>query len=68
MEQKKLERINELARKSRTPQGLTAAEKEEQTRLRKEYIALFRGNLEAQLKNMVIVETDGTERPVTKKN
>ena len=68
MEQKKLERINELARKSRTPQGLTAAEKEEQTRLRKEYIALFRGNLEAQLKNMVIVELDGTERPVTKKN
>ena len=68
MEQKKLERINELARKSRTPQGLTAAEKEEQTRLRKEYIALFRGNLEAQLKNMVIVETDGTERPVSKKN
>lgn len=68
MEQKKLERINELARKSRTPQGLTAAEKEEQTRLRKEYIALFRGNLEAQLKNMVIVEPDGTERPVTKKN
>ncbi len=68
MEQKKLERINELARKSRTPQGLTAAEKEEQTRLRKEYIALFRGNLEAQLKNMVIVEPDGTERSVTKKN
>lgn len=68
MEQKKLERINELARKSRTPQGLTAAEKEEQTRLRKEYIALFRGNLEAQLKNMVIVEPDGTERPVTQKN
>ncbi len=68
MEQKKLERINELARKSRTPQGLTAAEKEEQTRLRKEYIALFRGNLEAQLKNMVIVEPDGTERPVSKKN
>ncbi len=67
MEQKKLERINELARKSRTPQGLTAAEKEEQTRLRKEYIALFRGNLEAQLKNMVIVEPDGTERPVSKK-
>ena len=68
MEQKKLERINELARKSRTPQGLTAAEKEEQTRRRKEYIALFRGNLEAQLKNMVIVEPAGTERPVSKKN
>lgn len=68
MENNKLERINELARKSRTPEGLTDAEKEEQTRLRKEYIALFRGNLEAQLQNLVIVDPDGNERQVTKKN
>ena len=68
MENNKLERINELARKSRTPEGLTEAEKEEQTRLRKEYIALFRGNLEAQLQNLVIVDPDGNERQVTKKN
>ena len=68
MENSKLDRINELARKSRTPEGLTAAEKEEQTRLRKEYIALFRGNLESQLQNMVIVNPDGSKRQVTKKN
>ncbi len=68
MENNKLDRINELARKSRTPEGLTEAEKEEQTRLRKEYIALFRGNLESQLQNLVIVSPDGTERQVTKKN
>ena len=68
MENNKLERINELARKSRTPEGLTEAEKEEQTRLRKEYIALFRGNLEAQLQNLVIVDPDGNERQVTKKS
>lgn len=68
MEQKKLDRINELARKSRTAEGLTAEEKEEQTRLRKEYIALFRGNLEAQLQNMVIVEPDGSERQVSKRH
>ena len=68
MENSKLDRINELARKSRTPEGLTKAEKEEQTRLRKEYIALFRGNLESQLQNMVIVNPDGSKRQVTKKN
>ena len=68
MENSKLDRINELARKSRTPEGLTEAEKEEQTRLRKEYIALFRGNLESQLQSMVIVNPDGSKRQVTKKN
>ena len=68
MENNKLDRINELARKSRTAEGLTEAEKEEQARLRKEYIALFRGNLESQLKNLVIVTPDGEEHQVTKKN
>ena len=68
MENSKLDRINELARKSRTPEGLTDAEKEEQAILRKEYIALFRGNMEAQLLNLVIVNPDGSKRQVTKKN
>ena len=68
MENSKLDRINELARKSRTPEGLTDAEKEEQAILRKEFIALFRGNMEAQLQNLVIVNPDGSKRQVTKKN
>lgn len=68
MENSKLDRINELARKSRTPEGLTDAEKEEQAILRKEYIALFRGNMEAQLQNLIIVNPDGSKRQVTKKN
>ena len=68
MENSKLDRINELARNSRTPEGLTDAEKEEQAILRKEYIALFRGNMEAQLQNLVIVNPDGSKRQVTKKN
>ena len=68
MENSKLDRINELARKSRTPEGLTDAEKEEQAILRKQYIALFRGNMEAQLQNLVIVNPDGSKRQVTKKN
>ena len=36
MDEKKVARINELAKKSRTPEGLTPAEKEEQNALRME--------------------------------
>lgn len=58
MEQKKIDRINELAKKSKTV-GLTAAEKEEQTALRNEYRAAFRMSLASQLDNTYIVEPDG---------
>lgn len=54
-----IERINELARKSKTV-GLTEAEKEEQAVLRKAYIASFRQNLRAQLDNIDIKEPDGS--------
>ena len=54
-----LERINELARKSRTV-GLTEEEKDEQAILRAEYIASVRRNLKAQLDNIDIKEKDGT--------
>ncbi|MCI5512427.1 MAG: DUF896 domain-containing protein [Eubacterium sp.] len=59
MEQKKIDRINELARKSKTV-GLNPQEKEEQTKLRKEFLAAVRMNLRAQLDNIDIVEKDGT--------
>ena len=59
MDQNKIDRINELARKSKTV-GLTPEEKEEQAVLRKEYIASFRMSLRAQLDNIDIVEADGT--------
>ena len=49
MTKEKIERINELARKSRTAEGLTDAEKAEQAALRDEYRAGFRRNLEDQL-------------------
>ena len=67
MEQKKIDRINELAKKSKTV-GLTAAEKEEQTALRNEYRAAFRRSLSAQLDNTYIIEPDGTKHKVTPKN
>lgn len=59
MEQTKIERINELARKSRET-GLTEGEKAEQQKLRQEYIAAFRGNLKKQLDNIEVVRPDGT--------
>lgn len=48
MNQEKIDRINFLARKSRTD-GLTDAEKEEQLALRQEYIAAFRRSLTGSL-------------------
>ncbi|MGI6006927.1 MAG: DUF896 domain-containing protein [Ruminococcus sp.] len=59
MNEKDLERINELARKSKTV-GLSAAEKEEQAKLRREYIARIRMNLRSQLDQIDIKEADGT--------
>lgn len=59
MEQKKIDRINELARKSKA-EGLTAAEREEQQLLRKEYIEAVRGNLKRQLDNIDMVNPDGS--------
>lgn len=40
MDEKKIARINALAKKARTPEGLTPAEKEEQNALRTEYRAV----------------------------
>ena len=60
MEQKLIERINELAKKSRE-KGLTEEEKAEQQNLRQEYIAAFRGNLKKQLDNIEVVRPDGTK-------
>ena len=67
MEQAKIDRINELARKKKA-EGLTPAEIEEQAALRAEYIAGFRASLTAQLENTVVMDPDGTRHKVEKKN
>ena len=59
MNQKGIDRINELAKKSKTT-GLTPDEKEEQMKLRKEFIAEIRMNLKSQLDNIYIKEKDGS--------
>lgn len=56
----KVARINELYHKSKA-EGLTEEEKEEQARLRKEYVASFRANLKGQLDSITIVNPDGSK-------
>ena len=59
MDRQKINRINELYRKSKA-EGLTEEEKKEQKVLRREYIEAVKGNLLAQLNNIDIEEKDGT--------
>ncbi|WP_330619515.1 DUF896 domain-containing protein [Pseudobutyrivibrio sp.] len=56
--EKDIARINELYHKSKA-EGLTEAEKEEQAKLRKAYIAAIRGNIRAQLNNIDLVDENG---------
>lgn len=66
MNEEKIKRINELYHKSKSV-GLTPEEKEEQTALRKEYIAAIRGDLTSSLNNISIKNDDGTITPLKKK-
>lgn len=59
MEQQKINRINELYRKSKAD-GLTDEEKKEQKILRQEYLELVKRNLRNQLNNIDVEEKDGT--------
>lgn len=68
MKQEKVNRINELARKAKSPEGLTPAEKEEQAALRKEYIKEFRRSTLQELNSIVIEHPDGTRTKLKPKN
>ena len=67
MDQSKIDRINELARKLKTPEGLTAEESAERQALHQEYLAAVRANLTAQLDSTVIQYPDGSRRKLKKK-
>ncbi len=67
MDDKKIKRINELAAKSKTLEGLTPDEKEEQQQLRNEYRCSIVSNLSSQLENCVIADDKGNRKKVTKK-
>lgn len=59
MTEEKIQRINELYKKSKTV-GLTEEEKKEQKVLRREYVDSFKRNLRGQLNNISIQEKDGS--------
>lgn len=63
----KVARINALAQKARTAQGLSEAEKAEQAALRREYVDAVKASLEGHLQNTVVVGPDGTKKKLTKR-
>ena len=67
MTQDKIDRINELARKQKTEEGLTDEERLEQQKLRSEYINSIKRNLSLQLESTVILDEKSNKRKVKKK-
>lgn len=67
MEQAKLDRINELARKSKV-EDLTEEEKLEQKALREEYIKEFRLSMRGILNNTTIVSPDGSKERLSERS
>ena len=67
MDQKKIDRINEFARRVKAGEVLSPAELAERDALRKEYIASVKASLTAPLDNTYLLEPDGTKRRLQKK-
>lgn len=67
MEQRKIDRINELARKAKSPEGLTPAEEQERAVLRRAYIDSVVGNLKGQLDHTYVMDEKGRKRKLRKK-
>ncbi len=60
MTPEQIQRINELAKKAKTEEGLTKEERQEQALLRSQYIEAVRKNLKSQLERIDIQNPDGT--------
>lgn len=67
MEQAKIDRINELARKAKAG-PLTEAEQAERAALRREYLDAVTGSLAGHLDNTWVVDRDGRKRKLRKKD
>ena len=67
MDQKQIDRINELARKAKSPEGLTEWEVAERAALRREYIDSVLGSLEGHLENTYIGDEKGNKKKLKKK-
>lgn len=68
MEQSKIDRINELAKKKKSGVALTDEENAEREILHKEYIAEYRTRLSGILDKTVIQYPDGSKEPLKKKS
>lgn len=67
MEQWKIDRINALAKKAKSPEGLTPEELSERDELRREYIQAYKASLIAQLDNTYIQRPDGSRQKLERK-
>ncbi|MET1013921.1 MAG: DUF896 domain-containing protein [Paenisporosarcina sp.] len=56
----KLQRINELSRKSKTS-GLTMEEAKEQTNLRKEYLETFKSSMRDTIEHVKVIDPNGND-------
>ena len=67
MDENKRARTTPRAAKAKTPEGLTQEEREEQLRLRREYIDSVVGNLARELDNTYVVDEHGNKRKLRPK-
>ena len=67
MTKEQIDRINQLAHKAKTPEGLTEEELAEQAVLRRAYIDSVLGNLKGQLDHTYIVDEQGNKRKLKEK-
>ena len=63
-----IKRINELAAKAKSPEGLNAEELAERDKLRRIYIDSYKASLVGQLENTYIVYPDGSKKKVERKS
>ncbi len=66
MDQKKIDRINELAHLAKERE-LTPSEQDERQKLRREYIDAFKASLVGQLESTYIVDPSGNKKKIEKK-
>ena len=67
MDQAKIDRINEFARRVKAGKALTPEEQAERAALRREYIDSVKASLLGQLDNTYLVEPDGTKHKLPKR-
>ncbi|QUW21921.1 DUF896 domain-containing protein [Sporosarcina sp. Marseille-Q4063] len=60
LSQEKIDRINELSKKSKTA-GLSIEEAKEQTKLRQEYLTSFRSSMRETIENVQVIDPEGTD-------